>query len=85
MQIVLEKKQQMQKKLVAVTKGNLLKTTYKDPQTKNPYFYFSRYADDWILLIRGTREIAEEIKGKISKYLLESLYFTLSEKKNQNY
>jgi hypothetical protein len=42
---------------------------------------YIRYADDWLLGYDGTREEAEEIKGKIGVWLQENLKLTLSEEK----
>lgn len=43
--------------------------------------FYIRYADDWILLTTGTKEIAEFIKTKITKFLEEKLCLKLSQEK----
>jgi group II intron reverse transcriptase/maturase len=43
--------------------------------------HYIRYADDWLLGFTGTRREAEEIKGKIGRFLGERLKLELSERK----
>ena len=43
--------------------------------------FYIRYADDWIILTNGDSQIAEYLKKQISKFLLNELGLTLSEKK----
>ena len=40
-----------------------------------------RYADDWIIVVRGTHAQAEEIKKECKCYLQEELGLELSEEK----
>lgn len=44
-------------------------------------YYYTRYADDWILLIYGSMEIANKLKEKISNFLKEKLKLELSQEK----
>jgi hypothetical protein len=41
-------------------------------------FFYTRYADDWILLTNGSKAIGEMLKNKISTFLKENLQLTLS-------
>ncbi len=43
--------------------------------------FICRYADDWGILIRGTREQAEVVKQEVTAFLLENLKLELSEEK----
>lgn len=43
--------------------------------------FYTRYADDWILLTNGSREIAETLKSKISHFLETELKLKLSANK----
>jgi retron-type reverse transcriptase len=70
-------------KKVNITKSTILKTPYIDPTGRNTKIHYSRYADDWILLIRGTEQLVEEIKEKITQFLKNNLKFTLSPKKTK--
>lgn len=51
------------------------------PNRRDISIFYIRYADDWILLTTGTKEIANFIKDKISKFLFEKLDLKLSENK----
>jgi len=51
------------------------------PNSKILRYFFVRYADDWILLTNGSKEIAKFIKEKIAQFLSEELSLRLSEKK----
>lgn len=42
---------------------------------------YIRYADDWIIVTNGNKEIGNLIKKKITEFLLKNLYLKLSEKK----
>nr|ANQ46367.1 hypothetical protein [Tetrabaena socialis] len=44
-------------------------------------FFYVRYADDWLLLTNGDKEIAQILKKKIANFLKDQLKLTLSEKK----
>jgi hypothetical protein len=48
------------------------------PNKKELRFLYVRYADDWILLINGTKMLAEKIKESITTFLREELKATLS-------
>jgi RNA-directed DNA polymerase len=43
--------------------------------------FICRYADDWCILIKGTREQAELVKLEVTEFLLETLKLELSEEK----
>jgi hypothetical protein len=43
--------------------------------------HYARYADDWLLGYTGTRREAEDIKGKIGRFLGDRLNLELSERK----
>jgi len=49
--------------------------------TREIRLFYVRYADDWILLINGSKEIATSIKQKISNFLINELKLKLSDKK----
>ena len=52
--------------------------------TKDPDFVrvkYIRYADDWLVGVIGSHKLAEEIKGKIGKFLKTQLNLRLSEEK----
>jgi retron-type reverse transcriptase len=51
------------------------------PNRRPINIFYIRYADDWILLTTGTTEIANFIKSRISKFLIEKLDLKLSESK----
>lgn len=58
------------------------KTPSMDP--KDPEFVrikYVRYADDWIIGVTGSYELAEEIKEKIGQFLKSKLNLTLSQEK----
>lgn len=44
-------------------------------------FEYVRYADDWIILNNGSKQLNEQIKTHISEWLQEKLKLTLSEEK----
>ncbi len=44
-----------------------------------------RYADDWIIVIRGTQAQAQEIKEECKRFLQEELGLELSEEKTTNH
>ena len=43
--------------------------------------FICRYADDWCILIKGSREQAELVKQEVTEFLLETLKLELSEEK----
>ncbi len=43
--------------------------------------HYIRYADDWLLGFTGTRREAEDIKGKVGRFLQHRLKLELSERK----
>lgn len=54
---------------------------YERAKTKRLRFYYTRYADDWIILGNFTKEMAQEIKENLAVFLKEELRATLSEEK----
>lgn len=52
-----------------------------DPQKKNILFLYVRYADDWILLTNGDKQVAQKMKNMIAKFLISRLGLKLSENK----
>lgn len=54
--------------------------------TQDPDFIrvkYVRYADDWIVGVIGSKQLAEEIKGKVGQFLKDRLKLTLSEEKTK--
>lgn len=68
---------------ISKTKSELLQTPYLVQETKRIRFFYSRYADDWVLFIRGTQTLAEEIKIQITEKLKSLLKFELSPHKTK--
>ena len=56
-------------------------TSSSHPHKKDIRIFFVRYADDWILLTNGDRNIATILREKIAEFLLNELGLKLSEKK----
>jgi hypothetical protein len=54
---------------------------YTDSTKRRLRLFYTRYADDWIILGNFDKQIAEKIKNKIKDFLLSELKATLSEKK----
>ncbi|PRX40203.1 group II intron reverse transcriptase/maturase, partial [Nonomuraea fuscirosea] len=50
-------------------------------RTGRPNYRLVRYADDFVVLVHGTREDAETLKAEISRLLARRLKMTLSEEK----
>jgi len=44
---------------------------------------YVRYADDWMIGLCGTHQLAEEIKERVKTFLRENLHLTLSEEKTR--
>lgn len=58
-------------------------TDYKDPEKLQKKITYVRYADDWVLFVRGSREDAEKAKDLAAKFLKERLGLTLSQEKTK--
>lgn len=58
-------------------------TNYKDPEKMQKKITYVRYADDWVLFIRGTIEDAERAKELAGNFLKERLGLTLSLEKTK--
>lgn len=70
-------------KLIRQLHGRLLKmeyTMHNDPDYKR--LHYIRYADDWIIGIRGSKKDAEILKNQIKEFLL-GIGLTLSEEKTK--
>jgi len=52
-----------------------------DVNKRHLRFYYTRYADDWILLLNGNKLLASQIKKEIAKYLERELSAKLSMEK----
>jgi group II intron reverse transcriptase/maturase len=53
------------------------------PKPLSKKVLFTRYEDDWMLGIVGSRSLAVDIKGKIENFLAENLKLTLSREKTK--
>jgi len=54
--------------------------------THDPEFVrikYVRYADDWLIGVTGSKELAEDIKERIRNFLIQNLALTLSEEKTK--
>lgn len=54
--------------------------------TRDPEFVrikYVRFADDWLVGITGSHELAQEIKDRMKAFLAETLHLTLSEEKTK--
>lgn len=80
---VIETRTKILEKTLRETKSTLLKTDYIQKDTRKNACFYSRYADDWVLFIRGTKPVAEEVKQKISEKLKSLLKFELSPHKTK--
>lgn len=54
---------------------------WRDYASGRPIFYIVRYADDFVVLVSGTREVAEAEKDALAKFLKEELRLELSPEK----
>lgn len=73
-------REQLLKDIRALRMKSLTVRTYKDPQ---PRVYYHRYADDFIIGIAGSYNLAETIKDQCSGYLSKELNLTLSQDKTK--
>jgi retron-type reverse transcriptase len=72
--------------LTSIFKESLNKqksTNYKDPEKLEKKITYVRYADDWIIFVRGTQEDAEKAKDLAAEFLLNRLGLTLSLEKTK--
>lgn len=58
-------------------------TQYKKPELLQKKLTYVRYADDWIIFVRGTKEDAEKVKDLAAQFLLNKLGLTLSLEKTK--
>jgi len=61
--------------------GNAKARRAYDRQRHRPTFYMVRYADDFVLLVVGTRRQADEERDALAKFLLEEMRLELSAEK----
>lgn len=54
---------------------------YYDRQRRRPTFYMVRYADDFVLLVAGTRQQADEEREALAQFLNEEMRLELSAEK----
>jgi retron-type reverse transcriptase len=57
------------------------KTTYTDVENKVVKYLYYRYADDWIILQQGSKQVAELIRDKIEQWLAQVLKMKLAKDK----
>jgi retron-type reverse transcriptase len=68
-------------RLIRLFSHRLRRLPDQDPNKKELRFFYVRYADDWILLINGSKMLAEKIKLSITNFLRDELKATLSQEK----
>lgn len=56
---------------------------YKNPASLQKKLTYVRYADDWIIFVRGEKRDAEKVKELAAKFLKEKLKLTLSSNKTK--
>lgn len=61
----------------------IMKTNSKLQERFKPSLIYIRYVDNWILFVRGTKEMAEKAKEIAGKFLQEELNFQLSLEKTK--
>lgn len=66
---------------IRLNKHQLNRVTSAHPDKRQLRFFYVRYADDWILLTNGSKQIGEMLKEKISQWLEENLGLKLSPEK----
>lgn len=71
------------KNTIQGNKTKLSDTPYKDPTRLDIKITYVRYADDWILFVRGTKDIAEKAKEECAIFLKNHLDLTLSLEKTK--
>jgi len=64
-------------------KNKQTNTNYKDADKFEKKITYVRYADDWIIFVRGTKEDAEKVKNLAATFLKEKLELTLSLEKTK--
>lgn len=68
-------------KEIRLLRHEVLKLNSSDLGHQRLKLFYTRYADDWILLTNGPRLLLEKIKKKISKWAKSNLEMTLSQDK----
>lgn len=78
-------KSQLYANIKKVRKANHRKNYISNshPNSKILRIFYARYADDWILLTNGNKEIASYLKNLIGNFLLNNLGLKLSQSKTQ--
>lgn len=69
--------------IIQENQQNQKSTQYKDPEKLQRKITYVRYADDWIIFVRGTKEDAEKVKNLAAEFLLKELGLTLSIEKTK--
>lgn len=72
-----------QKKIILENKIKQQQLPSLDSKKLQKKITYVRYADDWIIFVRGTNEDAEKIKNKASTFLQNHLGLTLSQEKTK--
>lgn len=67
----------------AIQKSRLQNTTYLSDESKKTKLVYVRYADDWLILLRGNYQEALSIKSEIATILWDMLKLTLNEEKTK--
>jgi hypothetical protein len=68
---------------LSVLKDTQINTPYFDPEKKIIKISYVRYADDWIIGVRGSQEICENIMDDVEQFLKQELGLTLSRDKTK--
>jgi retron-type reverse transcriptase len=68
---------------LSINKADQLSSDYIDPEKKRIKLVYTRYADDWVLSVRGSEEITKIVLTQIEGYLKQNLFLTLSREKTK--
>jgi len=78
-----EERKDLSKMLKTLQKEMATLPSSRRPPTWNVRMHYSRYADDWILLLTGPEFLAPYIKRKCASFIRDDLLLTLSEEKTK--
>jgi hypothetical protein len=67
---------------LSINKADQLSSDYIDQKLIK--LFYTRYADDWVLSVRGSEEITKIALTQIEGYLRQNLFLTLSREKTNN-
>jgi group II intron reverse transcriptase/maturase len=70
-----------QTQIMRDSKKEKMRAVSKSPSSLLLRFAYSRYADDWIILTNGKRQLLEQIKGEVMNYLWDNLKLKLDQDK----